>query len=160
MPSAGAWWAGGRKEDWTSGGSRGTLIYRSPACPRCPAQAAAVPSAVRVENENKSPAHHSGGPDSQAGPPLRQNEWVRGWGPQASVSSPPDLLWTSGLLGTPLQASPLDRACISLQGNLSPAQLSPSALLPVGFGVNPITLNNKCHHIARAYCIPDAGSRR
>lgn len=106
-----------------------------------------------------SPLPTTLGPGFPSGASSEADGWVRGWGPQASVSSPSDLLWASGLLGTPLQAGPFYHACISLQGNLSPAQLSPSALLPVGFGVNPITLNSKCHHIARAYCIPDAGSR-
>lgn len=57
------------------------------------------------------------------------------WGPQASVSSPPDLALDKWPAGHPAPGLPLDHTCISLQVNLSPAQLKPSALLPVGFGV-------------------------
>lgn len=45
LPSAGARWAGGRKEGWADGRSSGHRVCRSPAFPCCPAQAAAVPSA-------------------------------------------------------------------------------------------------------------------
>lgn len=114
----------------------------TPPVPGCPARASLPSPQQKVQTRGSrirmsSLLTNSGVPRFPSGSSSEAG-WMGGREGAPKHLSPPHQIWlrTDGLLGAQRQVCPSDPTYVSLQVGLPPAQLIPSALLPVGFGLN------------------------